>query len=413
MTAAEIFRGIRATFMPKTLLFGVAAGFAGLCLLGRHAARLDVHRNYSRFTQYTSPESKYYPTVNEMMAIVRSKIKPGQILVIVGGNSILRGVAQLPDQMWSKRLQEKLGDGYCVVNFAFDSSLITDGASVAAEALRDEYPRQIYIANAFPAQAPTPGGSNVYRWVYWDAYYKGLLMADEPRASAIAGNIVKYYFKDGIQELRISSWLDSWCYFNDFWNDVAYQDFNTVWGTLMTPGVTRFLDPRKRYPDPDPDGSLFPYDVRYPPSTLALELVNVKGVSMFAFNPDPTGDFKKDPAAYWQVYPPVWTLLTDGIKDIFPAALKKRTLILMSGSSPYYLRRLTEEEQYRDKITFEMGVRLWKEGGYDAIEYGRDFTPDDFYDRTHLTRFGAAKLGDLVATKVRAMSVELGYLPKP
>ncbi len=404
MTAVDILRGLRSSFAPKTLLLGVAVGFVGLCLLGRRAAHIDVHKNYSRFTQYTSPESKYYPTVNEMISIVRSRIKPGQILVVVGGNSVLRGVAQLPDQLWSKRLQENLGDGYCVVNFAFNSSLITDGASVLAEALHKDYPRQIYIANAAPTQPPTPGGSNVYRWMYWDAHYKGLLVDDAPRDQAIAENITKFYFKDGIQELRIAAWLDSWCYFNDFWNDVSYQHFSTVWGTL-TPGLTRFLEPRKNFPDPDPDGSLFPYEVRYPASTLEGEMINVRGCSIYAFN--------KDAAGIWQPYAPVWDNFNAGIKNVFPPALKKRTLILMSQNSPYYLRRLTEEERYRDKITYEMAVQKWKEGGYDSIEYGSDFTPDDYFDRIHLTRFGAAKLAKIVATKVNAMSVELGYLPKP
>jgi len=363
-----------------------------------------VHHHFVRFTRYTSNETKYYVTVNEMMAVVRTKMKPGQILVVVGGNSILRGVAQAPEQVWTQRLQENLGPGYCVVNFAFNASLITDGASVAAEALRDEFPRQIYIANAAPAQPPTPGGSNTYRWMYWDAYYKGLLIDDAPRAQAVAENIVKPYFSDGIAELRRSAWLDGWCYFNDFWNRVAYRDFNTIWGTL-TPGLTDFLRPRKRFADPDTDGALTPFEIRYPAATLEGELTNVRGCSIYAFN--------KDAAGGWQPYAPVWDQFSAGIKDIFPPSLKKRTLILLSDNSPYYLRRLTEEERYRDKITYEMAVQKWKEGGYDSIEYGRDYTAEDFYDRTHLTHLGAEKLAKLVAGKVSAMSAELGYLPKP
>ena len=62
---------------------------------------------------------------------------------------------------------------------------LADAASVAAEALAKEFPRQIYIANAAPTQAPTPGGSLVYRWVYWDAYYKGLLIDDPARAPLV------------------------------------------------------------------------------------------------------------------------------------------------------------------------------------------------------------------------------------
>jgi hypothetical protein len=405
MTTREIFRTLRGSMVTRTVLAGMLAGFIGMCLLGRQAARTVAHKDFVRFTQYTSPESKYYPTVSEMMSIVRSKIKPGQILVVVGGNSILRGVAQLPDQLWSQKLQEKLGDGYCVVNFAFNSSLITDAASVVAEALSKEFPRQIYIANAAPTQAPTPGGSNVYRWVYWDAYYKGLLLEDAPRAKKIAENIKGYPFNAGIQELRISAWLDSWCYFNDFWNDVAYQNFNTVWGTLM-PGLFDFLKARKDWRDPEPDGSLFPLTTRFPAATIEGELANIRGNSQYAFNKQPDGT--------WQIYLPLWDdVFQKGIQDIFPPQLKARTLILLSGTSTYYTRRLTEDERYRDKITYEMAVQRWKQGGFEAMEYGREFALEDFFDRTHLTRSGALQLAEMVAPKVREMAQKLGYLKTP
>jgi len=111
-------------------------------------------------------------------------------------------------------------------------------------------------------------------------------------------------------------------------------------------------------------------------------LINVRGCSQFAFN--------KDAAGVWQIYLPLWDQFTAGIKDVFPPSLKKRTLILISGSSPYYLSRLTDDERYRDKITYDMAVQKWEEGGYSALTYGRDFSQRDYFDRTHLTATGGA-----------------------
>ncbi len=405
MSPVEIIRALRRVALsPRTVLVGVVIGFGALCVLGRQAALENGHPGFVRFSRHTSPETKYYPTVNEMMAIVRAKIKPQQILVVVGGNSVLRGVAQLPEQIWTKHLQENLGDGYCVANLAFNSSLITDGAAVAAEALRQEFPRQIYIANAAPGQPPTPGGSGVYRWVFWDAYYKGLLIDDAPRAKAVAANVVDPNYSAGFKELRISAWLDHWFYFNDFWNQVTYERFNTVWNPF-TLGPTRFLTPRKKMEDPEPDGTAWTLEQRYNPATIEVELINVRGCSQFAFN--------KDAAGVWQIYAPVWDLFTAGIKDVFPPSLKKRTLILISGSSPYYLVRLTDDERYRDKITYDMAVQQWEEGGYRALTYGRDFSQRDYFDRTHLTATGGAKLAVMTAAKIKIMAVELGYIPAP
>jgi len=41
--------------------------------------------------------------------------------------------------------------------------------AVVAEALRREYPRQIYIANAIPTQPIEAAGSVIYRFMFWDA----------------------------------------------------------------------------------------------------------------------------------------------------------------------------------------------------------------------------------------------------
>ena len=404
----------RPFFRPWTVLAGFGLGLGLMAWAGRTVIQRDLHPNAVRFHPMIAPDSQYEPTMGEMRAFVRARCRPDQILVIVGGNSILLGVGQPADRVWTKRLQEILGDRYAVVNLAFRGSSPTDGGAFVAESLRDEFPRQIYIANAAPTQAPTPGGSSVYRWVYWDAYYKGLLLDAPAREKKVADTIytripypdghVVYPFRGNIQELKLAAWLDSWCYFNDFWNDVAYEDFNTVWGNLM-PGLADFMQPRKNWRDPDPDGTQIPMTVRFPATTLEGELANIRGNSQYAFN--------KDAAGKWEIYLPLWDdVFQKGIQDIFPPALKSRTLILLSGTATYYTRWLTEDERYRDKIAYEMAVQRWKAGGFDAMEYGRDFAIEDFYDRTHLTATGALKLSGMVAPKVREMAQQLGYLPK-
>ena len=270
-----------------TVLLGIVAGFGAMCVLGRQAARENHLGAFARFTQWTSPETKYYPTIGEMMSFVRARMKPGRVLVIVGGNSVLRGVGQPPDRLWTKALQENLGPGYGVVNFAFNGSGITDAASVVAEALRREYPRQIYIANAAPAQPPAPDGTAVYRFVFWEAYYKGLLIDDPVRTAAIAASNQYAEIQNpdggpGLRELKIREVLDHWFYFQDLWNLVTYRYVNTVWGYYM-PGVFDFLRPRGSYPDPEPDTARYPMSVRYSPSSLDVEMRTVRGFTQYAY----------------------------------------------------------------------------------------------------------------------------------
>lgn len=406
-TVIQIFRQLGSSFAPKTMILGVVAGFATLCVLGRHVAWEEYHKDFVRFTRWTGPESKYYPTIDEMCGIVRSKIRPGQILVVVGGNSVLRGVGQLPDKIWTKYLQANLGAGYCVVNLAFNASGLTDCAAVAAEVLRQEFPRQIYMANAAPTQWPIPDGTNEYRFVFWEAYHKGLLI-DYPERLAVIKSFhdlppPRYPYGNGMPELHLREQLDRWFYFQNFWNGVTFEKINTVWGAYM-PGLTRFLQPRRSYPDPEPDSFTFPIASRYPEANLEVEMVIVRGCSIYAYN--------KDAAGKWQLYAPIWDLFDLNTKASFPPELLKRTLILMSRNSPYYIRRLPPDEQERNDLTYKYAVKKWQETGCDALDYGGDFTVDDYHDRTHLTWHGGRKLAGLVAGKVRAMSQNLGYLEK-
>lgn len=412
MTAREIFRHLRDTLAPKTVLLGVLAGFAGMCVLGRLASREDHFPGFVRFMRWTAPDTKFYPTVGNMMSIVRTKTKPDQILVVVGGNSIMRGVGQTADQIWTKTLQENLGPGYSVVNLAFDGSGITDGAAVVAEALRQEYPRQIYIANAAPTQPPAPDGTSVYRFVFWEAWAKGLLIDDPERNAAIIQSNKTPAVGEGLEELRTRERLDRLFYAHDLWNKVTYEHVNTVWGNYSL-GLTNFLRPRKAYRDPAQDRTNTTLAERYLPATFEAEMINVRGCSQYAYGVvDATGFHeRKDASGQWTLYEPSWNNFSAGIKGAIPEPLKKRTLILMSKNSPYYLTRLTADEQERDTLAYDHAVKMWKAGGYDSLTYGgKEFTDFDYNDRTHLAPSGGAKLAKVVADKVREMSQTLGYL---
>ena len=175
------FRWIR----PRWFLGGLVLGLIFLIWFGRKISRTDFHPNFVRFHEMISPTGNYYPTLAEMCAIVRAKCRPDQILVIVGGDSILLGTWQPQSDVWSKRLQELLGDRYCVINFSFRGGSATDCGEVVAETLRNEFPRQILIADDPPVTNVLSMGSPPYRYVFWQAYYEGKLIAYPPREARI------------------------------------------------------------------------------------------------------------------------------------------------------------------------------------------------------------------------------------
>ena len=386
---------------PRWFLCGFALGIGALALCGWKISRTDYHPHFVRFHSLISPEGNYYPSLNEMCAIARAKCRPDQVLVIVGGNSILLGVWQRAEDVWSRRLQDLLGDRYCVINFAFRGGCPTDGGAVVAEALRREFPRQILIVNEAPVTNVESFGHEPYRYIFWQGYFGGKLL-DAPLREARIREYLRDYPEQRlpILETRISTWFDAVFHYHDLWNWVTFRYFGTV-PSYREPYFPHFLRPRCEYADPEVDGTDPIYEDRhYPLSSLDAEMRIMRGLSVY---------YHQEPGGRWVLSRRSSSDLAMYCGEAFPAPLKKRTLVLISGSSPYYLRLLTDNERAMARQTFVDTVESWRRAGYPAMDYGWDYTAEDFGDRTHLTKLGGWKLATQVAPEISALANRLGY----
>ncbi len=386
---------------PWTIILGFFAGLAFFAWLGHHSTSSDWHQNFTRFHPMIAPESMYQPTVDEMCAVVRARCHKGQILVIVGGNSILLGVGQPANEMWTRRLQAELGPRYAVVNLAFRGSSATDGGAIVAEVLRKEFPQQIYIANAAALQSVSPIGMPTYRFILLDAYYKKLLLPWGPREDALEDLRSKAADRAQFKESELGARLDAWLHFRDFWNHWSYTKFFTFPTTLM-PDYPSAYYPRNRFTDDENDYETIPFEVRFSPEIIAADLNITQQLSKSFYTATADGG--------WQ--PIAWALdsVKNYIRTAFPDELHKRTLILIGRSSSFYTARLDKNITARDDIAYRDTVAAWTTAGYHSIEYGKDFRPEDYGDRSHLTTHGGQKLAAIVAPQVESMAQELGYL---
>ncbi len=386
---------------PWTMLAGFVVGVVGLALAGRAVTEKSWHRNFTRFHPMIGPESQYEPSVNEMRAIVRAAARPDQILVVVGGNSILFGVGQPADRVWTRRLQALLGDKYAVVNLAFRGSSPSDGGAIVAETLRQEYPRQVYIANAGPMQAANAAGGESYRFMTLDAYFKGLLLPWAPRDAELAQYFKRPENHARILEQQLYERADAVLRFHDFWNWWTYTKFSTF-ATTLSPRRPQAYRARSQFADVEPDFVTIPVAERFKPEFVAADMVITRQWTAAGYERTPNGSWKITDAAY------------DSFKRFahgtIPDELKRRTLILVSRNSPFYTRQLPAEVRDRDEIAIRDTIAGWEGLGYSSMDYGSDFVPEDFGDRTHLTTSGGAKLAALVAPKVREMAQRLGYI---
>jgi hypothetical protein len=388
-------------------LGGLALGLVALGWLGRRVARTDYHPDFIRFFPPTSPETNYFPTLNEMTAIVRARCRPDQVLVIVGGNSILQGVWQPSAEVWSKHLQELLGDRYCVLNFAFRGAGPANGGAVVAEVLRNAYPHQIYIANEASQTAVESIGFDPYRYLTWQAYFSGQLIDYPPRNAMIADYRSTPEGRRVLIDAAISTLFDRALYYRDLWNLITFKYFCTI-PSLYAAALPELLTPRSKIPDAESDATstenvnnrlnaIGPYAA----SGFATEMQIVRGFEIYSH---------REPNGHWVLAEATRADMYEHFMASFPTQLKARTLMLISRSSPYYRRHLTPDEAIGEDTAYQNTVEIWEKAGYAAMSYGRDFDDDDYGDRTHLSKLGGAKLADAVAPKVRALAEQLGYL---
>jgi hypothetical protein len=349
-----------------------------------------------------SPEAMYEPTIGEMCAIVRARCRPDQVLVIVGGNSILLGVGQPADKMWTRQLQDDLGDGYAVVNLAFRGASPNDAGAVVAEALRSEFPRQIYIANEIPFQSASPIGIETYRFVLLDAYYKGLMLPWKARDDALSYYLTSTNYREYHQmDLELGAKLDSWLYFHNFWNWISYN-YHFTFGTSLMPHAPEAYWPRSRFEDKENDFDSMPFESRFTPQVVAADLEISKKYTATFYHETADKSWARNADAYSY-------FLADARAE-FPNPLKRRTLLIIGRNSPYYTQQLDPKIQARDDLAIADTIAGLEYLGYGALGYGNDLTSEDFGDRTHLTVSGGVKLAAVIAPKVAAMAQKLNYL---
>jgi len=58
----------------------------------------------------------FYPSLDNLIELVSHLASKQKILVLVGGDSVLLGVGQKKEELWTKELQRILGSEFAVIN---------------------------------------------------------------------------------------------------------------------------------------------------------------------------------------------------------------------------------------------------------------------------------------------------------
>jgi hypothetical protein len=152
------------------------------------------------------------------------------------------------------------------------------------------------------------------------------------------------------------------------------------------------LRARHKYPDPEV-GPLVPFELRHPPELEAIAMNHVRG--SIGWKPSFEG---AEPAA------------ARALGAWIPSSDRKRTLVLCIPESPYYVHRLGSVEQAQYAEVISMAAAAFERGGFPALEVGKGYTVEDYFDRVHLSEQGGRRLAGEVAPRLRRLARELGYV---
>lgn len=370
---------------------GVALAFAACAIAGRIVSSQPMFENFVRFFSPIQPQRYFYPTASQLVAHIRHTVPKDKTLVLVGGASYFRGTGQNPGELWTLELQRQLGPRYAVVNFAIDQADITSFAAVVFAILAPEYPQIVYVSNGNTASTAAVDGGEDYRYVFWDAYYKGLLPPAVADSAAVRELRRKQLHDPVALEVHLGKWLDQFAYACDLWTYLGYKKFFSVW----TPEHREApFEPRHRgREEDDPHLALAQANTRQ-------DAAYIKHSEDFSRRASKT-NFLQTPSGLWTPDTTAWARFGEELRTMFPVELRPKIFVVLLRGNPFFMQTLNDEERRRLEVIYRLGQQSYEREGYQVVPLrAQDFTPDDFVDGGHLMASGGAKIAKAVAARI-------------
>ncbi len=383
---------------PLSVFIGIVAGFSLMVIAGRWAGKQNLFVAYARNYPLISPEGYFYPSLDNLTELVSHVASKRKILVLVGGNSVLLGVGQKKEQLWTKELQRVLGPDFAVVNLAFRGAFLTEMGAVVADVLSKKYSRLVYVTiETSPLRMELPAGEGTYEYLFWQGQASGKLFkiaSGSEQGEAVSAKRGREF----LSESALRGYFDYWSHASDLWNYIGYRHVFTVFNFLKYP-PDRFFEARRESKDQTPD--IPPIPERFTFQEQSMKIIR----SFFQFS------VEKDAKGGFRIKQAVSDAFMRDARVAFPDAFKRRTLILLAYNAPYFSSQLSKDEYAAYEFAFSQGKYWLQKAGYHSVLIGPDLTDEDFADRVHLAPSGGRKLASDIAPEIRAMAVQLGYLP--
>lgn len=391
----------RSFLMPRTFFLGFAAGIAACAFLGWKVERDGFYENYVRAGGPYQIDNTFLISPTQMTSWIRSRCSRDKTLVLVGGSSILMGTGQPVRSLWSGKLQELLGERFCVVNLAGPAGVLNGIAGTTLGILEKEYKRAYLVSDMTESVVGySPDGVVSQKYFFWSAYYRGMLdpsfVADGADASGrlrIQQPAAAESERMRAEQLRLGAWLDSYLHFNDLWAAVHFRRFTTYY--FHNAGRWQWT-PRGTWPDYDYEidveamRNLKQYTTPVGSPAFQQVLARLRGLGTY-FESSPDGlKFREG----------ILRGLEQQIDENIIDPRKHRVILAYIGPSPYYMHHLSAAEQGAYETLYERKTVVFKRHGYHVVRPRLE--SEDYSDPVHLDTLGGRKLAGVVAEEIRS-----------
>lgn len=367
---------------PIPFLSGLVIGLIVLSLLGSVVVPRGLVDGFQRFYFRNDASTNFFPTPRLLDEIVKTQDEPDAILVIVGGSSVLNGIGQPLEHLWTDTLQKELGPRFVVINFAMTGGRASDFGIIPAEYMLKQNRKVIYIADSNINFFTTLYDDSRYNRTLTSAWFRGYLLPWQKRD--------EYIWNEGPKKYTVpflGSIFDALFNFYDLWNWVQYNYVSLIW-------------------DSDGFGSMKPRRV-YRDQQPPVEFIHEQ---FYKANHDSDLGVERD-----QVYPDGAAGLERYMYPVdvtMPPALRAVSIAVVRIENPFLRNMLAPDTQAAIVSQAEAVVARLEQSGFGrALVADSDFVADDYADRLHMVPSGGDKLAKVLAPEVVTLSKKLGYLP--
>jgi hypothetical protein len=374
---------IGARLVPSLFLVGVMLGLLGSVALGYVSTKKQLFEHFVRLHTLIGTQSFFNVTAREVMPVVEA-VPPTKIMVVIGGSSVLNGHHQREAEIWTRYLQELLGDRFAVINLAIPAGRPGQLGIHAAEAILKAGRRVLFVADTNLTLTFSPiGFEPPYDHIYYDWKADGFLLPSVGRDEVVHKIEIDPSRNKGLQELKIGSSLNHLLYFNELWNFVGYR-------IVFLGGWSQFAIP-----------------FQFEPRVLKADLQESPPNGYYEYEDFPR--MMEGVRAY--TAPGLGDLPGKMVIAPVPPPLRNKSLAIMWEQSPYYVQHLSAVERARFEANYRRATESIDRAGLRAFWLGSfSWEISDYIDQVHLSEQGGRKLAGIVAPQLRQMALSLGYL---